>query len=74
VSNSLRMYPATEACDTTGVRRFQVVCACLTYKDNWGVCAAFEEGANGRCVYCDHTELCHRNGGSGIQPTDTVLA
>lgn len=32
---------------------------CGTYVGNLGPCEYFEEGMNGRCVYCDHHDLCH---------------
>jgi hypothetical protein len=56
---ALRTYPATDACATTGTQRFVTRCACPTYPDNWGTCATFESGENGRCVYCDHAKRCH---------------
>lgn len=47
-------------CETTGtVRYFNPWCKCPTYPDNLGPCAEWEEGGNGRCVYCDHTLVCH---------------
>jgi hypothetical protein len=46
-------------CDTTGTPRLAKHCNCPTYEDNWGPCFTFEEGSNGRCVYCDHTKECH---------------
>lgn len=55
----MRHYPASSACSTTMTPRLAVVCECPTYHDNEGVCATFEEGSNGRCVYCDHTQFCH---------------
>jgi hypothetical protein len=33
-------------------------CGCCHAVD-YGACDAFEEGGNGRCVYCDHSEPCH---------------
>lgn len=33
-------------------------CNCCHVPD-YGACDEFVEGANGRCVYCDHAELCH---------------
>lgn len=33
-------------------------CGCCHAPDH-GACDDFEEGANGRCVYCDHGERCH---------------
>lgn len=53
-----RSYPAG-VCDTTGVRRYAITCICATYADNWGVCADWERGGNGRCVFCDHEKACH---------------
>lgn len=35
------------------------LCACPTYPGNLGPCKTWERGGNGRCVYCDHTLLCH---------------
>lgn len=47
-------------CETTLTERFvNPECRCPTYPDNLGPCATFEQGANGRCVYCDHLECCH---------------
>jgi hypothetical protein len=53
-----RRYEATDACETTMTRRFACECACQTYPGNQGVCATFQEGSNGRCVYCDHERGC----------------
>jgi len=48
-------------CDTTMTMRFAVDdCSCNTYEDNLGPCAWFSEGINGRCVYCDHDNVCHK--------------
>ena len=33
-------------------------CGCCHFPD-YGACDGFEEGANGLCVYCDHSEKCH---------------
>lgn len=55
----MRTYPAVHACGTTLTPRFEVTCECPTYSSNAGVCKTFEAGLNGRCVYCDHTRLCH---------------
>ena len=57
-------------CETTGTPRLPIsFCIkqrwggnCNTYPDNLGPCEEFEEGANGRCVYCDHALLCHSSG------------
>jgi hypothetical protein len=48
-------------CETTMTPRLpRELCGnCGTYPDNLGPCASFEEGANGRCVYCDHALACH---------------
>jgi len=49
-------------CETTLTERFEVDCTCGTYPDNLGPCATFELGGIAviaRCVYCDHTEVCH---------------
>ena len=47
-------------CDTTMTERFaNPLCKCATYPANLGPCRDFEEGANGRCVYCDHDKICH---------------
>lgn len=46
-------------CETTGTMRYHNPdCKCPTYEGNLGPCAAHEEGANGRCVYCDHELSC----------------
>jgi hypothetical protein len=50
-----------DACDSTSVRRFAQTCACPTYASNWGPCGGFEQGSNGRCVYCDHEKACCDN-------------
>ena len=52
-------------CETTNTERFfNVWCAgslrCPTYPENLGPCKTFEEGSNGRCVYCDHLLKCHQ--------------
>lgn len=48
-------------CETTGTERFENTnCKCPTYMGNLGPCRTFEEGSNGRCVYCDHEIECHR--------------
>lgn len=54
-------------CETTMTPRLPVTYCidyrwgegCGTYKGNLGPCEKFEEGMNGRCVYCDHHTLCH---------------
>jgi hypothetical protein len=47
-------------CETTGtIRYFNPWCKCPTYPDNLGPCAGWEQGGNGRCVYCDHDLACH---------------
>lgn len=33
-------------------------CTCCHTVDH-GACPTFEEGANGMCVYCDHSKECH---------------
>ena len=33
-------------------------CSCAHVPDH-GACDVFEQGMNGRCVYCDHAEGCH---------------
>lgn len=49
-------------CETTLTERFENPdCACETYPDNLGPCKTFEEGASGRCAYCDHEAECHRS-------------
>lgn len=46
-------------CETTLTERFEVKdCKCPTYTENLGPCVTFEEGANGRCAYCDHEKAC----------------
>jgi hypothetical protein len=50
-------------CETTNTERFvNPFCQCSTYAGNLGPCKSFEEGRNGRCVYCDHTHECHLDG------------
>ena len=34
------------------------ICECCHVPD-YGACDDFCEGANGRCVYCDHAKECH---------------
>jgi hypothetical protein len=47
-------------CETTSTPRFfNALCECKTYAGNLGPCLTWEEGGNGRCVYCDHDEQCH---------------
>lgn len=49
-------------CETTETARyFNPLCKCLTYAGNLGPCRHWEEGQNGRCVYCDHHLGCHLN-------------
>lgn len=57
---NFKFYPASPACDFTSTERFSVICDCPTYEGNAGVCDTYEEGGNGRCVYCDHTKRCHK--------------
>jgi len=60
-----------ERCETTMTERLPSTWCidvrwgegCGTYVGNLGPCQEFEEGANGRCVYCDHHDLCHPTGG-----------
>lgn len=47
-------------CETTGTPRLPCAMHCGTYPGNLGPCETFEEGSNGRCVYCDHGKQCHR--------------
>lgn len=50
----------SQSCETTKTLRFDnPLCQCKTYEGNLGPCIDFTEGANGRCVYCDHEKLCH---------------
>lgn len=50
-----------QICDTTLTERHPVEnCQCQTYEGNLGPCKTYEAGVNGRCVYCDHEERCHR--------------
>lgn len=37
---------------------FKCPCGCCHVPD-WGACPQFEQGANGLCVYCDHSKPCH---------------
>jgi len=53
-------HPATDACATTQTPRFRRVCRCPTYLANWGACDECIVGSNGRCVFCDHEQACHR--------------
>lgn len=47
-------------CDVTLTERFEnKACCCPTYEGNLGPCQGYDLGANGRCVYCDHSEACH---------------
>lgn len=47
-------------CETTQTERYyNPACKCATYEDNLGPCNEFEQGSNGRCVYCDHEKGCH---------------
>ena len=39
-------------------------CCAHEHQTDTGVCATFERGTNGRCVYCDHEEKCHPGPGS----------
>jgi hypothetical protein len=39
-------------------RETKCPCGCCHATD-YGACPEFEEGGNGRCVYCDHAEPCH---------------
>lgn len=63
--------PQLPVCDTTNTPRlpntfcmqYRIGSGCGTYEGNLGPCEAFEEGANGRCVYCDHALCCHPDDG-----------
>ena len=53
-------------CETTMTPRllfslifYRVGSGCAAYPGNLGPCESFEEGMNGRCVYCGHSILCH---------------
>lgn len=46
-------------CDTTSTPRMPCALNCGTYIGNLGPCERFEAGQNGRCVFCDHAEVCH---------------
>jgi hypothetical protein len=48
-------------CDTTMTPRLprEKCMNCGTYPANLGPCQTYLEGANGRCVYCDHHVACH---------------
>lgn len=47
-------------CETTLTERFSnPQCSCDTYPGNLGPCRTFEQGASGRCVYCEHSRICH---------------
>jgi hypothetical protein len=47
-------------CDTTMTPRVaRHWCVCVVRTDELGPCRHWEQGANGRCVYCDHEEYCH---------------
>ena len=40
------------------IEKTKCPCGCCHAVDH-GACDAFEVGANGRCVYCDHGKECH---------------
>jgi hypothetical protein len=46
-------------CETTNTPRLPCALRCGTYPGNLGPCETWEEGGNGRCVYCDHGKQCH---------------
>lgn len=47
-------------CDTTMTPRNPVdTCTCIERTDEMGPCDEFVQGANGKCVYCDHEQRCH---------------
>lgn len=46
-------------CETTSTPRLPCALRCGTYPGNLGPCETWEEGGNGRCVYCDHGKQCH---------------
>lgn len=49
-----------ELCSTTSTPRYyNPMCKCATYPENLGPCKTWEEGGNGSCVYCDHTQDWH---------------
>lgn len=51
-------------CETTLTERFKFDgCRCdvTAYPENLGPCKTFEEGASGRCVYCEHSLVCHKD-------------
>jgi hypothetical protein len=52
-------------CEVTLTERFEADCRCPTYEGNLGPCAEHLEGANGRCVYCDHELTCHPRQAAG---------
>jgi hypothetical protein len=52
--------PPNQRCDVTQTVRYaNPNCKCPTYEGNLGPCASHEQGANGRCVYCDHELNCY---------------
>lgn len=55
VEEAQTMTPDIEMCD----------CGCCHYPD-LGACPTFEQGMNGRCVYCDHGEECHPGKGNNF--------
>lgn len=50
---------ALPLCETTQTPRLPCALRCGTYAGNLGPCETWEEGANERCVYCDHGKQCH---------------
>ena len=62
VRENSRSAPDREAlprCEVTDTPRKPCALNCGTYPGNLGPCETWEEGANGRCVYCDHGKQCH---------------
>ena len=65
-------------CDVTQTPRRPCAMNCGTYPGNLGPCEIWEEGHNGRCVYCDHGRNCHpatapiafQNSEAAAQPLD----
>lgn len=50
-----------ELCDTTMTpRAAKHWCACQANTDLLGPCFKWKQSPNGRCVYCDHDEYCHK--------------
>jgi hypothetical protein len=66
--NAVEARAAAQRCDVTQTLRYAIgKCSCPTYDGNLGPCATWEEGANRRCVYCDHDKDCHLGVAADLQ-------